>query len=397
MVNYFRLRRLYMIKNFEFYFPTKVVFGNGSIKRVKDEAPSLGSKALIVTGKRSAEESGLLKKVTDQLRDVGINWVHFNEVKPNPTNLIVDKGAQLARREGCDFVIGLGGGSSIDTAKGIAVGAKSGLPIWKHIASWANDYEPITDALPILAIETLAGTSSESDNIAVVTNVKTNEKPGFASPLIFPRVAIIDPELTLTVSQRMTAITGFDILCHLVEGYVRRVANPICDILNERGIEYVVRYLPLAVQDGSNLEARGYLALANFIAGFSLTHNRATLLHAIEHPISGYFDVVHGEGLAALLPEWIRFSWKGEPDKFRIIGSIFGLRGNDNTKDNLVSKSREFLKSIGLDVRLSQLGVKRERFEDIARGALKYMAGGVKSNPVVASFEDIVKILNACY
>ncbi len=386
-----------MIKEFTFFLPIKIVFGNGTFNRVGEEAVVLGKKAFIVTGKRSAERTGLLKRLTEQLHSKGIEWYHFNGVTPNPTTVVVDEGASIARREGCDFVIGLGGGSAIDAAKSIAVSAKSGLPIWKHIASWEEGYVAPKEALPIMAIETLAGTGSESDNIAVITNVETREKPGYALPQIFPRVAIVDPELTLSVSPRMTAITGFDILCHTMEGFVSRVSNPICEILNERAMEYVIKYLPRAVKDGSDVEARGYLAFANMLAGFSLTHSRATLLHAMEHPVSGYFNVTHAEGLAALFPKWIEFSWDGAPEKFKAIGKIFGLSDEENTREGLVEQGRAFLEEIGLNVKLSQLGVELDKLETLARDSLKYMAGGVKSNPVEAGLEDIVRILRESY
>ncbi len=386
-----------MIKEFTFFLPIKIVFGNGSFGRAGEEAVTLGRKAFIVTGKKSAQKTGLLKRLTDQLSLRGIAWYHFNGVTPNPTNVIVDEAASIARREGCDFVIGLGGGSAIDAAKSIAISAKSGLPIWRHIASWEDDYVVPQDALPIMAIETLAGTGSESDNIAVITNAETNEKPGYALPQIFPRVAIIDPEVTLSVSPRMTAVTGFDILCHTMEGFVSKVSNPICEILNERAMEYVINYLPRAVRNGEDLEARGYLAFANMLAGFSLTHSRATLLHAMEHPISGHFNVIHAEGLAALFPKWIEFSWEGNPEKFRIVGKIFGLSDDENTREALVRRGRDFLKEIGLDVKLSQLGVELDSLESLARDSLRYMAGGVRSNPVEAGIEDIVKLLRESY
>ena len=381
-----------MVKDFVFYLPIKIVFGAGKLNTAGEEAASLGKRAFVVTGKRSAEKSGLLKKLTDMLEQNGISWVHFNGVEPNPTTGTIDKAAQLARKENCDFVIGLGGGSVLDSAKAVALSAKSGLPIWRHAASWVNNYIKPNEALPIMAIETLAGTSSDSDNIAVITNDKTGEKPGFASELLFPKVAIVDPEVMVSVPSRMTAITGFDILCHTMEGYVTKASNPIASILNLRAIEVIVNYLPAAVKDGNNMDARSYLAFANILAGFSLTHSRATLLHAMEHPLSGHFNVTHAEGLAALMPKWLEFSWDGNKTAFKEIGLKFGLGSEENTKDNLISAIKSFLSEIGLNVSLSKFGVKPENFMELAEDALHYMAGGVANNPVVATREDIIRL-----
>ena len=382
-----------MVKDFVFYLPIKIVFGAGKFNTAGEEAAKLGRRAFIVTGKKSAEKSGLLKRLTSMLEQDNVSWVHYNGVEPNPTTVVIDSASKLARRENCDFVIGLGGGSVLDSAKAIALSAKSGFPIWRHAASWNSDYIEPEEALPIMAIETLAGTSSDSDNIAVITNEKTGEKPGFSSSLLFPKVAIIDPEVMVSVPSRMTAITGFDILCHTMEGYVTKVSHPIASILNLRAIEIVVNYLPAAVKDGSNMEARSYLAFANVLAGFSLTHSKAVLLHAMEHPLSGHFNVTHAEGLAALIAKWIEFSWDGNKTAFRDIGTKFGLAPGENTKENLVSAVRAFLKEIGLSVSLSQLGVNQEKFKVLAEDSLHYMAGGVANNPVVATEEDIVRLL----
>ncbi len=383
-----------MTNDFTFYLPVKILFGAGKFDMAGEEAANLGKKALIVTGRRSAEKSGLLTGLTELLKRNNIEWTHFNGVAPNPTDLIVDTGAELARRENCDFVIGLGGGSVIDTAKSIALSAKSALPIWRHVAFWESDYVVPEDALPIMAIETLAGTGTESDNIAVLTNEKTGEKPGYTSRLLFPKVSIVDPELMVQVPAGMTAITGFDILCHTFEGYVSRIANPISSVLNLKAIELVKKYLPAAVRDGKNMEARTNLAFANILAGFSLTHCRATLLHAMEHPVSGHFNVTHAEGLAALMPEWLKFSWAGNVEAFKDVGRIFGLPEDENTEDNLILKIKEFLKGIGLDVTLSGLGVNRDGFGELADESLRYMGGGVSNNPVTATKEQIVLLLN---
>ncbi|MQY76043.1 MAG: iron-containing alcohol dehydrogenase [Spirochaeta sp.] len=382
-----------MIEDFDFFLPIKIIFGAGKFNQAGKEAAILGKKALVVTGRRSAEESGLLPRLTAQLDRQGMEWFLFNKVDPNPTDLIIDQGAAIARRENCDLVIGLGGGSSLDAAKSIAVAAKSGLPIWRHIASWENDYIAPEGALPIMAIETLAGTSSESDNLAVITRAKTNEKPGYASSFLFPKTAIIDPEVMVTVPPKITAITGFDIFCHSLEGYVSKASHPIAAILNEKAIEIVVNNLPKALNDGSDFEARAQLAFANILAGFSLSHSKATLLHAIEHPLSGHFNIPHAQGLAALFPKWLEFSWEGNPEKFKYLGKVFGLADSDNNKANLLKKSREFLKKIGLDVSLSELGVDLNNARRLIDDTFLYMAGGIKNNPVTAGKEEIFQLL----
>ena len=157
----------------------------------------------------------------------------------------------------------------------------------------------------------------------------------------------------------------------------------------------MVNNLPKAVNDGRNLEARGQLAFANILAGFSLTHSRATLLHAMEHPLSGHFNITHAEGLAALFPKWLEFSWEGNPEKFKYLGKVFGLADSDNNKHNLVKKAGAFLKKIGLDISLSELGVDLNNASRLIDETLLYMAGGVKNNPVAAGKEKILQLLKA--
>jgi alcohol dehydrogenase class IV len=366
------------------------MFGPGQIERIGKLAKDYGRKAIIVTGRTSARKSGLLARVEGLLSEAGVEFVVFDKIEPNPIYPTIDEGGELAKKEGCDLVIALGGGSALDAGKGIAVKAVNEGSVWKYVLSGDPDDTIPKKALPIIAVPTTAGTGSEADHFAVISNPETKEKPSMAAPVIFPKVAIVDPELMLTVPPRTTAATGLDVLCHSLEGYVSKYANPITDLFNLEVFSLVSTYLPRAYADGKDLEAREKMAWASTYAGISEANTGVALLHAMEHPISGYLDVAHGEGLAALLPAYVRYSYPGNPDKFDRVAKILGSEGRG--LEACVQAFQNFLKKIDLDLTLSQLGVTEKLIPSLTKDVFKYMAFGPKANPVVPSEEDVAEI-----
>lgn len=223
------------------------------------------------------------------LKKQGVESVVFDKVQPNPVVEHVMEAASLARETGCDFVIGLGGGSSMDSAKSIAVMAANPGNYWDYIQGGSGKGLPIPNKpLPIVCITTTAGTGTEADPWTVITKEDTQEKIGFGCRGTFPTMSIVDPELMLSVPPKLTAYQGFDALFHAVEGYMATIASPMGDMFALQAIEYIAKYLPRAVNNGDDLEARAYVALANTYSGFVETISCCTSEHSIEHALSAF-------------------------------------------------------------------------------------------------------------
>ena len=285
---------------FDFYLPTRILFGAGRLNDL-GTAKLPGKKALIViSAGTSMRKMGYLDRVTALLKKQGVESVVFDKILPNPILEHVTQGAQLARQEGCDFVIGLGGGSSIDSAKAIAVMAKNPGNYWDYISSGTGKgLIPKEGALPLVAITTTAGTGTEADPWTVITNKE--EKTGTGWECTFPVLSIVDPELMTSVPPHLTAYQGFDTLFHCTEGFIANIATPVSDALALKAIELIARYLPRAVKDGKDLEARQQVAVANTLGGMVETFSSCTSEHSLEHAMSAYYPKLpHGAGLIML-------------------------------------------------------------------------------------------------
>ncbi len=388
---------------FTFYNPVRLYFGEGEFDRLGEEASALGRKPLVVTGRRAMRQAGWLQKALDVLSAAGLEPAVFDQVRANPTDAIVEQGAQVARSHGCDLVIGLGGGSSMDAAKAIAVRATHDEPIAHFVSAgpWGEKRVPGPQTLPIICVTSTAGTSSELTRFAVVTVQETPKKAAVVGDAIYARVAIADPRLTYTAPPRVTAATGIDTLCHAVEAYLARVASPITDACAERAIELVGKWLPAAVADGSNADARRGMLLANVFAGYALSQVGGTLVHALEHPISAiYPEVAHGEGLAALLPAYLRRMAAVVPEKTARVAQLLGAVSEAaDVAEAAAAAERavvDLLEAVGLRVTLSDLGVAREALGDIVAGALDYMAVAVEKTPGEWPAEALIELLEEC-
>ncbi len=388
-----------MISDFEFKVPVKIVFGPGKLAEAGDHVSQYGDKALIVTTGTGtySQKAVVVDRLRKALKKSGVNSAYFNEVSPNPLSTEVDKGAELAKREGCNVFIGLGGGSAMDTAKCIAYAVGNDEPIWQP---WIGEKDLGTKTLPIIAITTTSGTASHVSPWAVITNPETKEKPGNGNESLFPKVGLVDPELMLTLPKGVTAVTTFDVLTHSMEGYISDLANPITDIFCERAIRTVGKWGRKAVQEGKDLEARTMMAYADTLAGFSLSVAIVTLAHAISHCISGIGGASHGGALAALTPQTMRFSMNSRPERYKDIGLF--LRGESVDKKNWtpedsVKEVERFIRDVGADVPLRNQGIKESDFERIADDTLRVTVGNLELDPRKASKEDIIEILRESY
>jgi alcohol dehydrogenase len=388
-----------MIKDFTYYNPVKVDFGEGKIAEAGTWAQMYGKKAIIVTTGTLFKESGLVDRVQGILMKSGVDSIYYPEVDANPLNTQIDEGARVARAEGCDLVIGLGGGSAIDAAKGMAVVLGHDRPIWDFCVE--SDPAEITDrTYPIIAITTTSGTGSECTQWSVITNRATGEKPGIGCDYTFARVAIIDPDLMVSMPPRITAATGFDTLAHAIEAYTAVAATPITDMGCEAAIRLVGRYLRRAVKNGEDREARNGMAYANSLAGIAISVGVVTVCHGLAHSIGGLSGSTHGETLAAMTPHTMRFSMKSFPDKFRNIAEL--LRDESGPSDSYtledgVREVEALIADVGLGTPLSKQGLKESDIEKAADGVVGYMSGSIENDPATPSRNDIVEIIRKAF
>lgn len=394
------------MQNFTFYLPTKIIFGPGTIEQTGTEARQLGERALIVTGKKSSSQFGVLQKVTDLLEAEGVAAVVFDNIEPNPRSATIDSAGELARKNKCDFVIGLGGGSPMDAAKAIAVAAVEARPIWDFVPQGDSPVLPIKQALPIMEIPTLAATGSEADAGGVITNWETHEKAPLFHPLLFPKVSIIDPELTTTVPADYTADGGIDIICHVIEGLFTGSDNtPIQDRFAMAVIKTVMDNLPLVLENPKNTEARANLSWASAVAlSGMVTSGRggAYPIHALEHALSGHYDISHGRGLAALLPVIMEYSYPSRPEKYALLAvELFDIHRDGQSDEVLAEKAvkamREFLESVNRLLNFKDVGITDDsKFEQMADDTLKIYGinGEYLENPKRLFKADILQIFS---
>jgi alcohol dehydrogenase YqhD (iron-dependent ADH family) len=392
------------MQNFTFYLPTKIIFGPGTIDEIGSEAATCGRRAFLVTGKKSSSKTGLIDRVIDLLKEKGLEVVLFDKIEPNPRTTTIDDGVKICRAEDCDFVIGLGGGSPMDAAKGIAGAAAEGLPIWEYISHGQAKVRPLNEALPIIEIPTLAATGSEANGGAVITNWKTHEKATLFHPLLYPKVSIIDPALTVTVPEDYTIDGGVDIIAHVLESFFTGVENtPVQDRYALSVAKTVMEYLPAAIDNPNDINARSQLSWCSTVALSGMVNSGrggSYPLHVMEHALSGHYDISHGRGLALLLPPLMAYTLPSRPEKFAFMArELFGI--DDSGKSDMelgqsaIEKMNEFLKSVGRYLKMADVGIDDDsKFEQMAEDTIRIYSANKKFiyNPKPLYKEDIVEI-----
>jgi len=390
------------MKDFVLYNPTKILFGCGVLRNCGEETKSLGKKSIIITGKTSAKRTGVLDKVVGLLKENNIDTIVYSKITPNPKVEEVDEAAKIAKENNCDFVIGLGGGSAMDAAKGVAIVAKNGGSIWDYIPLATKKAKPFNEVLPIMMIPTLAATSSEVNCAAVFTNLATNQKAAIVNPLIYPKISIVDPLLTITVPKKQTAEGVIDIIMHVLEEYLTGDEN--CDLqdrITEGIIITCIENAKVLMQEPQNVIARTNISFCSLVAlhGFpNAGRSGVWNVHQIEHAITGLFDnISHGSGIAAVLPAYLKFlSQKRKNKVIQLAINVFGLDknlGDEKLVDGCIEKFKEFINSIGLSTDLKSLGIKREDFGRIVDNL--YSVSGV--NEIIGNKENVIKILELAY
>lgn len=369
---------------FNYFLPVNVVFGCGKVLETGSLTKPYGNKALVVTGRSSAKKSGLYDKVADSLKQAGIEHVLFDKVAQNPLTTTAIEGAQFAKDNGCDVVVAIGGGSIMDCAKAIAFLALNDGDINDYIYGRLKS----DTALPLVLIPTTCGTGSEGNGFAVLTNPENGDKKSLRCNAIVAKVSIVDPECMMTMPKHVLASVGFDALCHCIEAYTSKIAQPFTDALSVYAMELIADNLVKVYRDEGSKEAWEKITLASTIGGMVINTAGVTLAHGMEHPASGLKDIVHGKGLAALTPVVIEASEKGDHFKFAKIARIFG----GVTSKDLAPKIRTLLRNLDMECTLSDLGLSKEDIPWMAENCMKVSAAGVANNPVVFTQEEIADL-----
>ncbi|MBQ7649686.1 MAG: iron-containing alcohol dehydrogenase [Victivallales bacterium] len=380
--------------------PTKVLFGAGKLQELHNEALP-GKKALVVISNgKSTKLNGSLAALEKELSLADVKFVLYDKIAANPLEPIVQDGVDFGRANGVDFVIALGGGSVIDSAKAIAaVIPQQGGRVWDYMATGTSEHRPFNAApLPTVAITTSAGTGSEVDGGSVITSPVTHEKAAFFGPC--PVLAIVDPTLMLTVPPKFTAYQGFDALFHSTEGIISKFCNEMAAMVEREAISRIARSLPTAVTDGQNLEARTDVAFANTMSGYSMMAGTCTSEHAIEHALSGeHQELPHGAGLIMISLAYYRhFIEAGAcPERFVEMARLMG-RENASKPEEFLTALADLQKACGVDnLKMSDYGISPEEFTGMTQLARHAVGMLFDCDPIPLSDNDIVKILKESY
>ena len=387
--------------NFSMYIPTHCVFGKGTLNEL-GKLPMPGKKALIIISNgKSTRSNGYLNRTEQQLHTAGIETVVYDGIEPNPTVSNVNGGALSARQNDCDFIVALGGGSVMDAAKAIAIMATNDGELWDYITIGSGKGKPIANSpIPIVAITTTAGTGSETDAAGVITKEDTHEKSFIMHPDLFPKIAIVDPELMTSVPPAYTAYQGFEALFHSIEGYVANGANLMSDMYALTAIENIAQYLPRAVHNGDDMEARERVAFANTLSGAVMCLTLLTSQHGMEHALSAYHsNLPHGAGLIMLSKAYFSYFVRNHAcdDRFIRLAQILGIPEANKPEDFITALVR-LQEACGVaELKMSEYGIQPDEFEKFMRNTREVMGVMFTSDRIEMSDADIVQIFTDSY
>lgn len=380
----------------EFMIPPKLIAGTDALKEAVRELGRMGKKALIVTGPH-LEKLGKAEELRKELKKEGTDGIIFSEITGEPTDEMVKKGLVRYIEEGCDFLVGFGGGSPLDTMKAIAVLAVKGGSISDFMGKTIEAKLP-----PMAAIPTTAGTGSEATRFTVVTDTKTNVKMLLNGECLIPDLAIVDPLLTVSAPKTVTAATGLDALTHAAEGYTSRKAMELSDVFALSALKRIFTYLPRAYQNGNDLEARTQMALAAFEAGVVINNSSVTLVHGMSRPIGALFHVPHGMSNAMLLQVCFHFAKDGAVSRFAEMARAIGKAGMEESDEMAAEKFLKAVQEICMICEiptLKEYGIDKEKFfENIQKMAGDAIASGSHGNTRKAiTKEDVCTMYRALW
>lgn len=377
------------MQNFTYYNPTKLIFGKGQLDQLSEEIPKYGKKVLMVYGGGSIKRNGLYDDVKSILNGLGAEIFELSGVEPNPRVTTARKGIDICKKEGIEFILAVGGGSTIDCTKAIAVGAKSDHDIWDIVTKKAN----ATGALPFGTVLTLAATGSEMNAGSVITNWETNEKHGWGSPYSYPRFSILDPINTFTVPRDQTIYGIVDMMSHALEHYFHHETNTL---LQDRMVEGILRtVMETAPKLLDNLESyehratilyNGTMALNGMV---NMGYHGDWASHNLEHAVSAVHDIPHGGGLAILFPHWMEYSIDENSSRFKQLAiRVFDVEPEGKSDREIgmegIQKLREFWNSIGAPSRLADYDISEDSIEEMAEKT-------VIARPEFGNFKKLTK------
>ncbi|MEN3033637.1 MAG: iron-containing alcohol dehydrogenase [Aquificaceae bacterium] len=382
--------------NFEFYLPTEVIFGPGSLKRLGDVSRRFGSRALLITGKASSKKNGALMRAIEYMKKSSIEEILvFDEVEPNPSTEIVRKASEIAIRERVDFIVGLGGGSSLDCAKAVSIVSSNEGSAWDYVNYPEGPRLVPYVARPTILIPTTAGTGSEVNSYSVISNSIRKEKLTISNSLLYPKVAIIDPELTISMDQNLTATTGVDAFTHALEALTNRVEDFFASELAIKSLKYIKSWLEVAIQEPQNIKARTYMSYASMLAGMAIDRKKVALIHGLEHPVSAHYPfIAHADGLAALGPSVTRFNHSSNQEGYALFAR---LMGEEEKAHRAIDAHEKFLEKINKRITLKDLGVERQSLQRLSQDAAYLAQRLIFINPRLATEEDILSLYENSY
>jgi alcohol dehydrogenase len=381
------------MKSFIFNLRTKVVVGKNSINEIPTELDKLGvNKVLIVTDKIISEKTDIIKRIKEVL-DGRKKYIVFDDVKPDSECSIVDRAFEIAKSESVDGLLSVGGGSSIDTAKAVAILFEKGGNVRDH----TGVYILTKPTPPHIAVPTTAGTGSEVSHVAVIKDEKEGRKLVYVDWYIMPQVAILDPTLTVSMPPSVTAHTGMDALTHCIEAIHSKENNPVSDAFAMHGIRLIKENLPRAIENPQDLEARQNMQVAAMMGGAAFTNAQVGIVHAIAHSIGAMYGIPHGLANSLILPYGMMFNLPKCP-RYKLVAEAFGLSDSDEKRlaRKAIDEVLKFIESLGLPKTLKEVGVKKEDFPKIAELAIGDPS--IISNPRFAIMpEAILEVLENAY
>jgi alcohol dehydrogenase len=359
------------MKNFEFQNPTKIIFGRGTEEKVGDEVAAYSKNILLHFGGGSIKASGLYDRVTASLKKAGVTWVELGGVQPNPRLSLVHEGVKLCKEHKLGLILAVGGGSVIDSAKAIAMGAVIEGDVWDFFIGKST---PV-NALPVGTILTIPAAGSEASTASVITNEDGWLKRGFNSELIYPRFSVLNPELAFSLPSFQVACGVTDIMAHLMERYFTNVSHvELTDRLLEATMKTLISQAPLVLKNPQDYDAWSELMWAGTIAHNNLLDTGRVgdwASHEIEHEISGIYDIAHGAGLAVVFPAWMKYVMHQDLNRFvqwsvRVWNVEMDVFNPEAVTRSGIARMEEFFRSIGLGTRLVDLGIQDDRIDEMA-------------------------------
>ncbi|MFR0827653.1 iron-containing alcohol dehydrogenase [Bacteroides intestinalis] len=387
--------------NFSFYNPTRILFGAGELNNLHKQTMPGKKALLLISNGKSTKVNGSLDRTIEQLEKAGIEYAIFDKIMENPYKSVVMEGAAFAKENACDFILALGGGAVLDASVAIAAMATNPGDLWDYVFGGTGKAMPLKNpGLPIVTIATTSGTGSEINCWGVISNPDTNEKIGFGAPELTPVLAIVDPELMRTVPAKYTAYQGFDALFHNTEVMISNGVNILSEAIALSAIENITKYLPRAVRDGNDMEARERVAYGSTMAGITMQLTSTTAEHSMEHSMSAYHhNLPHGAGLIMISKAFYEFfiERRACDEQFIKMAKAMGIENADKPED-FITALVKLQEDCGVaDLKMSDYGFKKEESMTLARGARSMQGGLFLANPCEMTDEDCAGIFDKSY